>query len=440
MVEFTDEASVEAWLQGRPVAEIAVFAGLAAARGFPRTRFETTRTEHDHDLKAARALLTSFVRGISEEDAVKQAAADAATSSASAAAFSAAAFAAASVSARHLEAGGVSAAMSAPLWDGERPERFAGFWADMKKDWSADLAVWGFWIDWYEGLLEGRAPDWALWREVALIPNEVWKAGPEAVALAIEGVKAELVSKRLPLAEDLVADAVTGLFSVVPRVVQNLPLLAASLGQVADAVEDVLAEPSNGLREDSSDIRKLRRTVARYANDPQRVEMDMTVVSGSLLRQVAGGGLPASSSILALHQIVQQTADGLRAAHPEIAANRALLRGQARKDLSDGQIAQIAAAGEVLAGISEGALQAQMGEDVFALTEQMRIGAPRLAGVTRNGGDEIVRIGGRAARMSLMLRKSRDLVHKLEGSTGFKAVTIIGTIAGLIALLLPLFV
>lgn len=287
--------------------------------------------------------------------------------------------------------------------------------------------------------MEGRAPDWELWREVALIDDAIWQAGPEAVAEAIEGVKAELASKRLPLAEDLVADPETGLFSVVPREIANLPLLAASLGQVSDAVDDVLAENANGLRENSSDVLKLRRTVERYANDPQRVEMDMTSVSASLLRQVACEDLPASAAILGLQQVVQQTADGLRATHPEIAANRELLRGQARQALSDEQIAQIAAAGEVLEGISEGSLKVEMGEDIFALTDEMRIGAPRLAGVTRDGGDEIVRIGGRGARMLLILRQSPELVERVEKSTGYRAVRIFGTIGGLIGLLLAIF-
>lgn len=69
---------------------------------------------------------------------------------------------------------------------------------DIVERWQIRSKTWTFWIDWYEGLLEGRAPDWALWREVALIENKVWEAGPEAVAEAIEDIKRKLSPPPLP--------------------------------------------------------------------------------------------------------------------------------------------------------------------------------------------------------------------------------------------------
>ncbi len=477
MVEFTDKASVEAWCRTRSVKEIAVFGGLAAARAYPRIILENGWDRKVADLSTGRALLTLFVGGVFAEKAIRHATksvwlvpvsafvaattdavaaataptvaiaayasatAVVTTGSAALATNSSAAVAAnisALASAENLEENGVLGVMSTPLWRDGMPPKWAELWDEMKKARSKEPQVWGFWIDWYEGLLEGRAPDWELWRGVALIDDAIWQAGPEAVAAAIEGVKAELVRARLPLAEDLVADPETGLFSVVPRVVANLPLLAASLGQVRDAVEDVLAEASNGLREASSDIRVLRRAVERYANDPQRIEMDMSLVSASLVGQVAREDLPASSAVLALQAVVQQAAEGIRAAHPEIAANRALLREQARGALSDEAVAQIAEAGPVLEAISEGVLAEDMRDDVFALTEGMRVGAPLLGGVTRNGGDEIVRIGGRAAGMLLMLRKSQELVKRLAESTGVVGATIMLTLVEVVKLVLSL--
>ena len=94
------------------------------------------------------------------------------------------------------------------------------------------------------------------------------------------------LSRLLPLAEELVQDPETGTFEVRIKEVEKPDLLAATLAQLADAIEDVLENQSNGLNADSLEIRKLRRTLERYANDPQRVEMDLTTVHHSLTVQI----------------------------------------------------------------------------------------------------------------------------------------------------------
>ncbi|OED48179.1 hypothetical protein AB838_12270 [Rhodobacteraceae bacterium (ex Bugula neritina AB1)] len=43
-------------------------------------------------------------------------------------------------------------------------------------------ATWSFWIDWYQGFLDGKPLDWDLQRRVALIDDSVWNAGPVTVA------------------------------------------------------------------------------------------------------------------------------------------------------------------------------------------------------------------------------------------------------------------
>lgn len=125
--------------------------------------------------------------------------------------------------------------------------------------------------------------------------------------------EAEALAERLALAEELVQDADSGLFDVRPKEISKPDLLGATLGQISDAIEDVLATPSNGLNERSVEIRKLRRTLDRYANDPQRVEMDLTTVHGSLLRQIANGEIPSSGETGALPLLCRK---GRRASVP----------------------------------------------------------------------------------------------------------------------------
>jgi len=77
-----------------------------------------------------------------------------------------------------------------PLWlDVEMPKTAAELRDTLKSEWSADPAM-AFWIDWYEGLLIGRSPDWDLWHDIVLIDDEHWNAGPEAVAREIEIIQA----------------------------------------------------------------------------------------------------------------------------------------------------------------------------------------------------------------------------------------------------------
>ncbi len=54
---------------------------------------------------------------------------------------------------------------------------------------------WAFWRDWYQGFRDGKHLGWALQYRVALIDDEIWKAGPEAVAREIERIQEDLAKK-----------------------------------------------------------------------------------------------------------------------------------------------------------------------------------------------------------------------------------------------------
>lgn len=61
-----------------------------------------------------------------------------------------------------------------------------------------------FWREWYQGFLDGKPLDWELQRRVALIDDAIWEAGPEAVAQAIEKIRAKFnLEKQI---EELKAD------------------------------------------------------------------------------------------------------------------------------------------------------------------------------------------------------------------------------------------
>lgn len=252
------------------------------------------------------------------------------------------------------------------------------------------------------------------------------------------------LSQLLPLAEELIQDSETGTFQVQLKRVEKPDLLAATLAQLADAIEDVLENQSNGLNENSFEIRKLNRTIGRYANDPQRVEMDLTSVHSSISIQIGSGELPPSDENTALLMALQEGAQGIRATDAEVSENRKILQEQSLRELSPESLEALSEAAPVLELITEGDLQDQMREDVLFLTQEMRVGPPRLPGVTRAdaiipGRDEAMRVFGRSARILIALRKTPELVHKIHESAGFKAVSILAVLGSLVSLGMALF-
>jgi hypothetical protein len=76
-------------------------------------------------------------------------------------------------------------------------------WTDIRLKLAEAAPLWDFWINWYEDILAGNEHDWDLLREVALIPDEVWSAGAEAVHAAVR----DLFDERQPN-DDTPAEAV----------------------------------------------------------------------------------------------------------------------------------------------------------------------------------------------------------------------------------------
>ncbi|MDO9639809.1 MAG: leucine-rich repeat domain-containing protein [Pseudotabrizicola sp.] len=256
--------------------------------------------------------------------------------------------------------------------------------------------------------------------------------------------QAQALSELTPLAESLVQSTDTGRFSVQYQPIKKPDLLNAILAQLADAIEDVLQDPKNGLNETSLEIRKLKRTLKRFANDPQRIEMDFTTVHQSLTRQIAVGELPASEETLSLMIAIEQGAQGIRATHADVYVNRRILQEQNLRELSDDAINALKDSTPVLLAITEGDAHQQMQDDLLYLTEEIQAVPPRLPGLTRDDAinirrDEAIRVFGRTARIMMALRKSPVLVRKLHQSTAFNALEIMAVLATLVTIGLTLF-
>ncbi|MBT54490.1 MAG: hypothetical protein CMF72_13960 [Mameliella sp.] len=88
-----------------------------------------------------------------------------------------------------------AAMLSTPLWhktgwpDGLAPEEIGPTLLDTDPRFE-------FFKRWYDGMVRGAPMDWELQRRVALIPQEVWEAGADAVAGAIAEIEAAWEAER----------------------------------------------------------------------------------------------------------------------------------------------------------------------------------------------------------------------------------------------------
>lgn len=321
----------------------------------------------------------------------------------------------------------------AVLWAGD-DNPWHDAWQQVKQ--TADGPEWRFWIDWYQDELDGKPPkSREMLHEIAALSKGAekypiseadWQQGPKHIAAMIAGIQAKFLSAKTPQAEKLVFDSKTATFSAVPIKVENPQLLAATLSQVSDALDDAMANPGNGLSEHSRENRVLTRTVTKYGNDPQRIEMDFTAVAIGLRRQFEVKDLPKSEENLALLDAVEEGARAVRASHAEVAENRAVLAHQALLELPDADKQTLQDMVPVLVAISNDALGADFRADVAELINDALLplpsGAPRLPAM-----DPAVRVFGRVSRMKLAMDRVGEIVDIIDGSRAYKALKIVKT-------------
>lgn len=238
------------------------------------------------------------------------------------------------------------------------------------------------------------------------------------------------IDRHLPLAERIVLNEETGAFNMVAASAAKPDLLKATLSQIEDALDDCIASQSNGLSEQDHDVRKLRRMLSKYTDDPQRIEMDATSVRNSILNKIRTEELPRSEAIQDLLNALRDAAQGIRATDANVAENRRILQSVSLKPLSPDAVKAIQAAAPVLEEITEGALQEQMKDDLAVLAEY----EGQLGGVSRRDGfghDEVTRVLGRTARILLAIKKTIQIAGSLGGKAlklGEKTLTLYGMI------------
>lgn len=223
----------------------------------------------------------------------------------------------------------VAALLCRPLWPtiahddtppGE-PERLAEGYTKLTAFFDTDPQVWSFWKRWLDGMRAGQPMDWKLQEQIALIDDEIWEAGPKAVAKEIRARTLTWAISRVRVQEDLKLDDETSKYSAVPLEASNPERLKRHLERVEDSLDDIIAlGGSNGLTESTVEYRIIKRLVAKYGDDPERVAFDLREVSRGIERQIKAGEYADDEPMRRLQTAALDGFAAITGMEPDIAA------------------------------------------------------------------------------------------------------------------------
>ncbi len=348
--------------------------------------------------------------------------------------------------AKSLEArsGAVSDLLACPLWAIEKePNELIDGRVRILEQLKAGSSQESFWDRWWAGMLAGDWTDWDLCRDIALIPDDTWKEGPAAVADAIREIEAKHAEQRFPVAERVEPTPDGDRLRIVPLDISNGDLLSTGLDAVETALDRALRRGGNGLMDSCYEVEILRDTITRFANNPQRVEMDLMLAAKSLHRQVETKEYADSPEVLGLIETCQTSALDIRATHPPIAEARDLRLSQSLREMTDEQKELLEVAEPVIAPIETDELREEMREDIRRLAAPTGP-VPRhgtLGPAERNPGlvqvDAANRVFSRGAKMWRRLKEDEALREKLW-KRGVDVAQVLGALSGVIMLALTL--
>ena len=105
---------------------------------------------------------------------------------------------------------------------------------------------WTFWAEWYDRAMAGDPLPWDLQRKIAVIPHDIWEAGPEAVAKRIREIEDEYYgpSKARP---DSVPEIEKTVLRQLAEALLSTPSVTADMALSSAAnVEQAITEYLNG--------------------------------------------------------------------------------------------------------------------------------------------------------------------------------------------------
>lgn len=336
IADIQDKESLEAWFDGLPrgaeaeeeeARRIMVWvAHRAAMRVAPVAwhayTFEDWAKKHDLTaIPVLRSLLTSAVASTwptADVRAAADATADAYAAAASADASADAAYAAAFAAAYDAAA---AAAYAADAWSASKADFWVmirqdctiavdtaeqdpaklwfdhdipSAWPTLRENLAAHPADWSFWIEWYEDALHGRAPNWKLLTEIALLPDDLWKGPIDDLNARISELQLKHAIAKTRNAEVMSINPDTGKLRVDPLTDMPDDRLRDAMDQLQDVIDLFAATPDHTNQHVAlaTEVSILRTALDRYATRPRMLHRSCVRVLARLTTKFDNGECP----------------------------------------------------------------------------------------------------------------------------------------------------
>ena len=281
-----------------------------------------------------------------------------------------------------------------------------------------------FWLEWYQGFLDGKLVDWELQRRVALIDDAIWDAGPEAVAAEIERIKAEWLAEQIPQADQVSFDSTTGLFFSQQVPLNAVTLVETTLKQVEFA-RSVAAKSNCGFNSNSTAWIYIGFTLDSCRDDANAIEQNLEIARHDIIEGLKDGTYQPDAKLTALEQVLDRAVTDLRAHHPDVAeAWEVRINHKLKLAKADQKQLIVEKATELIA-VSQEKLGAEFQLDAKTISET--------SGEVQSGA--IRRFFGRVAQMRIVVRSS-EVVKRIDASSGYKGTRIVQTLQSLIDLII----
>lgn len=181
-----------------------------------------------------------------------------------------------------------------PLWPWPTPGWFSQADAKARAIWVRDPEPWDFWLRWWDGVLSGQQIPDPLQHDIALIPDDVWQAGPRAVAERI--AKIERTHKAVPSPPDPIGHEVAALPRADSRTIERVRIAINAnrdaLPATFDAIESYLVQEVDRLQ-------KLNYVSEEHAEECRRQIAVLCILDSAIKRLRAS--IPTEGEVMLAH-------------------------------------------------------------------------------------------------------------------------------------------
>lgn len=177
-----------------------------------------------------------------------------------------------------------------PLWPTQPPSWFTEADTRARAIWARETETWSFWLRWWDGILAGKPLDWALQRDVALIPDKDWQKGPAHIAGLIADI--ERSHSRSSPRPDPVAEEFAALSPAEPATVERVRI---AITANRDALPPTFDAIGGFIALEIERLQKINYTSDEHAEECRRQIAVLCILDSAISRMRAA--VPAEGAV-----------------------------------------------------------------------------------------------------------------------------------------------